>query len=67
VDRCAIFLDDDDREHPLRLLRTTCVARPIALDACVHGGIGSSPRVQVHAGPADLESLRRLPAAGKAA
>jgi putative transposase len=35
VNRCAIFLDDADRQHYLRLLREACVARSIALHAYV--------------------------------
>ena len=35
VNRCAIFLDDIDRLHYLRLLRSTCARLPLALHAYV--------------------------------
>jgi putative transposase len=35
VNRCAIFLDDDDRHHYLRLLREACRVHAVALHAYV--------------------------------
>lgn len=36
VNRAAIFLDNDDRDHYRRLLHDACIQHDVAVHACMH-------------------------------